>query len=416
MVVAEAARGPHVLRRMNGAAVLAALRAAGTDLRRVSEIAVTTGLSRPAVTRALSDLTGSGLVEELDSEDESTRQVGRPARMYRFRARAGHVCGIDIGPHKVLAVVSDLAGRPAALHRENVPAGTRGTELVTLAQQTVLKTLRAAGVKTSDLWATCVGTPGIVDRERGVVIQAPSIPGWAGLSVAPTLQAWLECPVYLDNDVTLAVLAERATGIADDDNLVLVHWGERIGTGIVIDGKPYRGSSAAAGELGFIDLSPATEREHPTDGVTGPAGLGAFEALVGADAIRTLGLAAYGQAGTTPPRGLADTTTGPQQLFEAARRGDPVAQSVVDRVAADFAHGLSVLLLLLDPGRVIIGGGLSIAGESLLAPVRHHLARHILLPANVVASTLGDRAVAQGATLFALEQVEARISPQVHGS
>lgn len=414
-MVAEAARGPHILRRMNGSAVLAALRAVGTDLRRVSQLATATGLSRPAVGRALSDLTEGGLVEEFDNEDDSARQVGRPARLYRFRAQAGHVCGVDIGPHKVLAVVCDLAGRTAALHRENVPTGTRGTELIALARHTVLEALRAAEVKTSDLWAACVGTPGIVDQERRVVLQAPSIPEWAGLSVVPTLESWLGCPVHLDNDVTLAVRAERATGTAGDDNLVLVHWGERIGTGIVIDGKPYRGSSAAVSELGFINLSPKPDHEQPSEGPTAANGLGAFEALVGAEAICNLALEAYHQWHHSASRARRYRHR-PPQVFEAARCGDPVARSVVDRVAANFAHGLGVLLLILDPGRVIIGGGLSIAGESLLAPVRQHLARHTLLPTTVVASALGDRAVAQGAALFALDQVEARISRQVYGS
>ncbi|MFC7613433.1 ROK family protein [Actinokineospora soli] len=155
------------------------------------------------------------------------------------------------------------------------------------------------------------GHPGIVDRDRAEVVLAPSIPGWAGLPALARLTDDLGCPVLLDNDVNLAVLAERWRGEAAD-NLVFVQWGERIGSGIVIDGKPYRGASAAAGELGFVDLvTPIGERPQPPSD-----GLGAFERLVGARAIHALAAEAVG----------ADLVAdGLAPLFAAAEAGDPAA-------------------------------------------------------------------------------------------
>ncbi|MFE2722591.1 ROK family protein [Kitasatospora sp. NPDC059327] len=409
-----AARGPHVLRRMNGEAVLSALRTAELDACRVSDLISATGLSRPAVTRALADLCETGLVEDIvvnPADEPDGRTVGRPARLARFRSEAGHVCGVDIGPHKVLVIVADLKGRVVASHRASVPAHTRGGDLVVIAKEAVAEALKRARLNAADLWAVCVGTPGIVDREGGTVLRAPSIPGWTGLSVVPELAERFGCPVRLENDVTLAVLAELGAGDGGEggENLALVQWGQRIGIGIVIDGRPYRGASGAAGELGFVDLDPTGQAGDPTV-PDAPDGMGAFERLVGASAFHRTALAAYAAAGTVAPAGLAAGEEGLPVLFDAARAGDPIAVGVVDEVARLFARGLAVFLLLVDPGRVVIGGGLSIAGEALLGPVRRHLANQVLVPVEVVASELGERGVALGAVRAALHAVEPRIA------
>ncbi|HEY1174855.1 MAG TPA: MarR family transcriptional regulator, partial [Phytomonospora sp.] len=100
-----AATGPHVLRRMNATAVLGALRGSPDGTARVADLMGATGLSRPAVTRALGLLADAGVVEFLEGNDS---RVGRPAVRARFRAEIGHVAGIDVGPHKVLVMIADL--------------------------------------------------------------------------------------------------------------------------------------------------------------------------------------------------------------------------------------------------------------------------------------------------------------------
>ncbi|MFJ7493349.1 ROK family protein [Streptomyces sp. NPDC097727] len=409
-----AATGPHVLRRMNVAAVLAALREGDTPTARVTDLASLTGLSRPAVTRALTELRDCGLVEFTAAA--GAQQLGRPAQYARFRAESGHVAGVDIGPHKVLVVIADLAGQVLATHCAAVDRGAAGPQLFATVRAALTAAAAEAGVALSSLWAVSTGTPGIVDRERGEVLLAPSIPDWAGLPAVSLLRDWLHCPVFIDNDVNLAVLAERWRGAAAPteagsgadsgvrtDCLVFVQWGRRIGTGIVINGRPYRGNSAAAGELGFIDLvgDPDTRPgPRPADG------MGPFERLVGAEAIHRLAL----EAGA--PVGDAHDIA---PLFAAAEAGDRAAVEVVERVAARFARGLAVLLLVLDPGRVVIGGGVSRAGDTLLGPVRRHLRSHTLVPVELNASVLGERAVAMGAVRHALDVAEERVTTTHQG-
>src|SRR5690606_38603892 len=100
---------PSLLRRINSAVVLHALRA--TDNATLTEITRATGLSPPTAEGGGGDLIGAGLVVEKAADEGATRRQGRPARRFRFRAEAGHLLGLDIGPHRVAALLSDLDGR-----------------------------------------------------------------------------------------------------------------------------------------------------------------------------------------------------------------------------------------------------------------------------------------------------------------
>ncbi|MGY0234262.1 ROK family protein, partial [Longispora urticae] len=177
-----------------------------------------------------------------------------------------------------------------------------------------------------------------------------------------------------------------------------------------IDGAPYRGAHAAAGELGFLDLG--LPPNDPTGRPATNEGTGPFERLVGAAAIHELATAmtAGGRdrdlhAQLTAP-GDRDITP----LFTAAATGNPTAVAVVDRVAARFAQGLSALILLMDPELVVIGGGLSRAGDTLLQPLRRHLAGRTLSATALHASTLGEDAVALGAARHALDVTADRLT------
>lgn len=238
-------------------------------------------------------------------------------------------------------------------------------------------------------------------HDCGEVVLAPSIPGWTGLPMLTGLRALVDCPVLLDNDVNLAVLAEQWRG-ETSPTLLYVHWGERIGSGLVIDGKPHRGAGQAAGELGFLDLTTPIDATAPppTDG------LGSFERLVGADAIRRLAIESCAGAVADALSTSHDLTP----LFRAAESRDRAALSVVDIVARRFARGLAAHLLLVDPGRVVIGGGLAHAGDILVDAVRRHLETLVLAPFDLRVSSLRENAVVLGAVRMALDAAEERLA------
>jgi predicted NBD/HSP70 family sugar kinase len=329
--------------------------------------------------------------------------VGRPAVPVRFRANLGHVAGVDIGAHRISAVVADLAGTAVGECRVVPRPGASGATLIELVRECLVRASADAATEAAALWAVCVGTPGIVDQTSGEVVLSPSLPGLQGAALATELRAWLGGSVMVDNDVNFSVIAERERGEASD-NLLFVHWGERIGSGIAINGRLYRGTSCAAGELGHIDLtSPIDEPPRVSDG------FGPFERDVAAGAIHRLALDRC--TGALRDRLAASTDLAP--LFEAAERGQADALEVVDLVARRFARGLATMLLILDPERVIVGGGVSRAGPVLFDALRRHLGRLLLVPVDVRASDLGDKGVVLGAVRVALDRAEERLAGMV---
>lgn len=381
---------PHVLRLMNSAAVLRAIREMGAA--RVTELVKATGLSRPTVTAAVASLIDEGWVEEADEPTADTPRMGRPARVLKFRAHAQHVLGIDVGPHKVYCAVADLDGTVVAHVRRAVPHLQSHSELLQHVETATGKALTEAGIPASSLAAVAVGTPGVVDEQRGAVIQAPSVPGWDSLELAHWLRRTLDCPVHIENDVNLAVVAERSDGAGSQaDSMVLVLWGSRVGAAVLVHGRVHRGAHGAAGEIGFVDLD-----EEPRG--RGPDGLGPLEADVGTSWILR-------RARELGDQDSADAVA----VLNSAAAGVPSALRVVDEAAARFARGFAPFLAAVDPELVILGGGITLAGDAIVSAVRRHLGRRALAVPRLELSTLGDDAVALGAVRLAIADAERRL-------
>ncbi|MEV2270494.1 ROK family transcriptional regulator [Nonomuraea africana] len=389
-----------MLRQINRRIVLNAVRAV-PEAATVATLIERTDLSRPAVTRAVSDLARVGLVEWLEARGAG---LGRPAQQVRFRPELGYVAGVGIDPRSIHTVLTDLSGTPVAARTVAAPAS--GTAIVRAAADAIDWCARSAGVDRDGLWAIAAGTPGVIDAD-GEIRVAPSIADWAGLPVTSVLRQRFRCPVLIDNDVTLAALAERSLGAASGHaTFAYVTWGERVGTGIMIDGRPYRGAASAAGELGFLDVTGEPDRPPA------PArdGLGSFERLVGTGAIRELALASTDPGSPLHAHLLAAGRDDiARVLFEWAAQGDAVAQALCERVTGRFAAGLAPLLLLLDPELVVIGGEVATAGEPLLHLLNRHLAARLLVEPRLALSRLGEDTVALGAAIRALSSVDERI-------
>lgn len=390
------ATGTHVLRQMNVAHVLKQLRAAPEGSARVSDLVTATGLSRPAVSRALVALKDLEIIESVGAEH---KVIGRPAERFRFRAKAGYVLGVDLGAHTTSMLLTDLSGAEVARSRLATPSSSTLLDRVRHLRTDLEDLLSGAGVALEQLWSVGVATPGIVDSANDNVVIAPSVSGWSGVGMAAELHRQLPCPVLVDNDVNLAVRAEHWNA-QSSESLLYVHWGERIGTGLIIDGTPYIGSRSAAGEVGYLDVGTPVDQQPP--GLReSPDGLGPFERQCGADAVRTL---ARTTCRPELARRVADGDL--HALVEAAEDGDAEALQVFDIIGTRFARGLAALLLILDPAEVVIGGGLAHAGDILSDAVKRHLDPLLLVPYSLRMSDLRDDAVALGAVRLGLELAE----------
>ncbi|MFJ1729757.1 ROK family transcriptional regulator [Streptomyces sp. NPDC088254] len=366
---------PSLLRRINSAVVLHELRAA--DCATLTEITRATGLSRPTVEGVVEDLVGAGLVVEKAAEEGAARRQGRPARRFRFRAEAGHLLGLEIGAHRVAALLSDLDGRVLGAQATEVDEGAPADERLERLRTAVAELLRRAGVPRRSLRAVGVGTPGIVEAD-GTVRLGTALPEWTGLRLGERLGRSFRCPVLVENDANAAAVAEHWKGTAiGSDDVVFVLAGLSPGAGSLIGGRLHRGYGGAAGEIGALHL---------------------------------LG------RGVTPET-LLSTTGEPlhpldeqavTQVFAQAREGDRRAGAAVERFLQRLVHDVAALVLALDPELVVVGGWA--AGlDGVLEPLRRELARYCLRPPRVALSLLGEAAVATGALRLALDHVEEQL-------
>ncbi|MBA2812864.1 ROK family transcriptional regulator [Streptomyces sp. KM273126] len=363
---------PSLLRRINSAVVLHALRA--TDHATLTEITRVTGLSRPTVEGVVEGLVETGLVVERAADEGAARRQGRPARRFRFRAEAGHLLGLDIGAHRVTALVADLDGQVLGTLSKDVDEKASADERLERLRTTVAELLRRVGVSRGSLRAVGVGSPGVVETD-GTVRLGTALPEWTGLKLGERLSRSFKCPVLVENDANAAAVAEHWKGAGtDSDDMVFVLAGLSPGAGSLIGGRLHRGFGGAAGEIGALHL---------------------------------LGRGAR-------PEALLSTTDEPlhpldeqavAEVFAHAREGDERARAAVDRFVDRLVHDVATLVLALDPEVVVIGGWA--AGlDGVLDPLRGELARCCLRPPRVTLSKLGAAAVATGALRLALDHVE----------
>lgn len=387
------------MREVNTAAVLTSLRE--LDPVSVGGLAESTGLSRQAVARVLDELQRSGLVEVLPP-DRSERASGRPAQQVRFRAEAGYVVGALIDPQVIHLAVADLRGSVVATSRAALETAPQDQHVLDLLVGETRALLDGAGISIADVWSATVGAPGIVDTETGVISVVPSMPVLTGDVLVAALGSYLSCPVHLDNDLKLATRGELWKGIgAGARHLVVVHWGERVGAGIVIDGVLYRGASNDAGDLGFLDVLAGDVDPVP--------GLGRFESWVGIRALVHLAADELDAAGEVD-RARAVRAAGEtafETVLEKIGQEDGPLLSAIGRLAGRFAHGLVALRTILDPELVILSGPVARAGRPLLDALRRRLADQPLPPPTLRLSTLGRDAVVHGAIRYSLDLVEA---------
>ena len=365
---------PALMRRINAASTLRVLY--DGDAMTLTALAEATGLARKTAEAAVDRLVEEGLVEEI-APSVTGRPVGRPARAFRFRPDAGHVLGIDIGVHRVVAMIADLAGEITARTELAVSRTALRAERLGAVATAVRRCSAAAGVDPSGLWATTVGTPGLVEDSDRVTL-CHVLPDWSGFSPGQALADVIPGEIGTENDTNLSALAEHWRGAAVGvDSLVWVRTGRRSSAAIMIDGTLYRGHDGAAGEIGWSpDLGWSELSENPLS-------------FAGAASTREGAHAGH--------------------VVARAQAGDADAVDAIDAFARSLTPGLTALVLALNPRRLVIGGGIAAAGDTLLRAIDGHMLPHCLRMPELRTSALGPDSVGLGAVRLGMNKVETQL-------
>jgi predicted NBD/HSP70 family sugar kinase len=328
------------------------------------------GLS--TVTTVVQELVEGGYVAE---SGQAASTGGRPPRLLDVARDLGGVLAVDIGGSNLRFAAAGLRGTVtyrATVNTANALAA-RGS-----LQDALLEGLDAARAQLGGpVRAVAVSIAGIVDPATGAVTRVDNVPGWRDGDDLQWLDG-LSKRVLIDNEANLGALGERrALGAAAPDDLLFVALGAGVGAGLVLDGTLYRGATGAAGEIGLLRLGDTpVELEH----------------------VASAGALAQDYSRRTGARDIA-----PEEVVERAEAGDQRARASLDAIVAELASGIANAAIMLNPSVVVVGGGLALAEDRILEPLRRWMTRLVPAPPRVVLGRLGAEAALVGAVEWAAD-------------
>lgn len=308
--------------------------------------------------------------------------------------------GIDVGGTNVKIALVDEKGR--IIYSNSVPTRAEmGYEYtVNNIKQAIYDLLKETKLEAKNIEGIGFGFPGQVDYKSGVVRLAPNIPGWVDVPIAKLIEDEFHIPTRVDNDVRCAALGELNFGAGKGcQNLICITVGTGIGSGLIINGKLVRGASNAAGEIGHIKLQ---MHDGP---ICGCGDTGCLEAFASGPSIVAMAEDYIKGGKSTKFREMANSNDiTPFIVAEAAKAGDPVARRIFTIMGEYIGIGMASVVNLLNPERIIVGGGVADAGEILMTPLKETLKKRAMKIAGeaveVVPAQLGNTAGVIGASLL----------------
>ena len=316
--------------------------------------------------------------------------------------------GCDLGGTNIKAGLVDINNQKV-IHSMNAPTSAHeGHDAVMKRMaELIIEMVAAQGIGLNSVEGIGISVPGVLDLEKGLTLFLPNLYGqWRNVPIRDTISGYLNnLPVSILNDVRAITLGEFSFGAGRGvENMACYAIGTGIGGGIVVHGQLVLGIGGTGGELG-----------HQTIDINGPrcgcGNNGCVEAHASAPAIASMGVKAVQQGLTTNIGELANydlNNITPELIAEAANQGDEIAKDIWERAGHYIGTGVSNAIVTFGPRRIVISGGVSAAGELLLAPIRRTIKQRVLVvpldDIEVVVGELGSEAGIMGMAKWALLQ------------
>ena len=311
--------------------------------------------------------------------------------------------GVDVGGTKIAALRIDRTGEVLARDVRPTPAHDQAATLAAMADA-------AEAVRTSEVAAVGVSAAGLVEWPAGVMRFAPNL-SWRDIALVDEMRERLGLPVVADNDNNCAGWGEFRYGAAAGHRVaVFVGVGTGIGGGIILDGRLFRGAHGFAAEIGHIIVEPGGPQ-------CGCGNRGCWEQVASGHALARDGQEAVMRH---PHSALVERSGGDPakvtgaMVAEVALGGDTVATGIVVEAAHRLGEGVAGLVNVLDPDIVVIGGGVSAAGDLVLEPARAAFSAAVEGAGHrpevpLVLATLGNDAGATGAAALAFDLLDGEL-------
>ena len=331
------------------------------------------------------------------------------------KKRTRYILGIDLGGTKIMCGALSEDGVQHLAMRAIPTQSEQGEDVTTermvgLIEHVIADTLAETGARRDDILGIGIGAPGPLDRERGIVVVAPNL-GWRDFPLREVIHKQVGLTATLDNDANCATVGEWWQGAARGGvNVVGVTIGTGIGGGVILNGALFHGASDVAGEIG-----------HTTIELNGRyckcGNYGCLEAYASgpAIAVRAREALVREESASLMPSLVDGRLEGitAQTVYDAAARGDAVANEIVRDTARYLGAGIANILNFLNVDTVVIAGGVTAAGEALFAPLRAEVRRRAFRPAveaaRIVAAELPGTAGVVGAVATFKSQVLGKV-------
>jgi glucokinase len=314
------------------------------------------------------------------------------------------VLALDIGGTKLAAGLVELTGRVRSFLVAPTPVTSGPGPVLDVLFALGRKAVADAGTVWSDVVAVGIGCGGPLDADRGVLLAPPHLPGWRDVPVTALAEEAFGIPAALENDGTAAAEAEHLFGAGvGTRQLVYLTLSTGVGGGVVLDGRVYRGARGNGGELGHVVVD---RQGRPCRGC---GGRGCLEAYVSGTSIaeRAGELLDDGSSLST-----VDSVTAVEVVAHAAA-GDPLAVRVWRETIEALGCGLTSIVNMLEPELIVLGGGVTRAGDTLVAPTREIVRATAMTPGGrtvrVERAALGDRVGVVGAAAVAMRMMVGEI-------
>lgn len=309
------------------------------------------------------------------------------------------VIGVDLGGTQIRALRTDREGAQAARSDQLTRAEEGGEAVMGRIFECVEQVMD--GISADEVVGIGIGAPGPIDAE-GRMHDPPNLPDWPPFSLSERLSERFGVPAFAGNDANLAALGERRFGAGQGvDDLVYVTVSTGIGGGIVSGGRLLVGARGYAAEIGHQTLV----IDGPICGCGQP---GHLEALASGPAIARQARERIEQGAETSLSAHGDQLDA-SHVTQAAQAGDNVALELLSQAGFYIGLGLVNLIHILEPARILIGGGVSQAGELLFQPIRETVHSHVMSPAfqsvDILRADLGADVGLLGAVALLLESV-----------
>ncbi len=361
-----------------------------------TDIAEELRLTRAGVTIIINDLIGSGIIRETESRSTPS---GRPPVVLEIDPERGLVAAIDIGASHLSIAVGDITCH--IFEETERPFNIAdGPEVCLQTVATLLEVIvNKCGLKIKDLSAIGISVPGPVITDAGMVMAPPIMPGWDRFPIRESLEKLWAVPVTLNNDADLGALGEWAYGAGrGEKNIAFIKVGSGIGAGIIINHQILVGASGSAGEIGHLTID--------TNGPLCTCGNnGCLEAFASGRAIEIQARKLVESGKRTLLSEHNPKTISVKDVADAARRGDLVSQDILNSSGIFIGIAIAGLINLINPGVVIIGGGVAESGDLLTAPIRKMVKERSLRASEhavrITTAMLGRRSTLIGAMVQA---------------